>query len=130
MKEPNSPLRNVSLETPAGCRRSQFTLDSLARGVALFLGGFSLLNVVGEFRRPHFDANLWWIDLRLLPYWLAVSLLVFGSICLLAFGFCAPKSRWWRTLGVTAAGLSGMACAGNTVWFYVLMVRGEISPHV
>lgn len=34
------------------------------RGMALLLGAFTLLNVLGELRNPGFDANLWWIDLR------------------------------------------------------------------
>jgi len=37
------------------------------RGVALFFGLFSLLNLVGLLRTPGFDANVWWIDLRPLP---------------------------------------------------------------
>lgn len=37
---------------------------SVARGLALMLGTFTLLNVIGGLRNPGFDANLWWIDLR------------------------------------------------------------------
>ena len=39
----------------------------LARGVALFFGLFSWLNLVGELRAPGFDQNIWWLDLRPLP---------------------------------------------------------------
>jgi hypothetical protein len=39
----------------------------LARGVALFLGAFTLLNLAGDLRVRGFDLNLWWIDLRFLP---------------------------------------------------------------
>ena len=48
---------------------SKLMLESLARGFALFLGAFALLNVLGDLWRPGFDATLWWIDLR----WLSVS---------------------------------------------------------
>src|SRR6266404_9157305 len=46
------------------------------RGLALFLGGFALLNVLGEFRFTGFDANLWWIDLRSFPHALATTFLL------------------------------------------------------
>lgn len=39
-------------------------IPGVARGVALFFGLFSLLNVLGELRTPGFDANGWWIDFR------------------------------------------------------------------
>ena len=39
----------------------------LPRGLALFLGGFALVNILGGLRSAHFDANLWWIDLRGCP---------------------------------------------------------------
>jgi vancomycin permeability regulator SanA len=89
-----------------------------------------LLNLAGELRKPHFDANLWWIDLRLLPYRLAVSLLVCGSVALLVFGFRSPRSDLWRAFGASAAGLLGLACVFNTVGFYALMAQGGISSHV
>lgn len=38
---------------------------AFSRALALFLGGFSLLNLAGELRFPGFDANHWWIDFRL-----------------------------------------------------------------
>lgn len=33
--------------------------QAIARGLALFLGGFGLLNLLGELRPPGFDANVW-----------------------------------------------------------------------
>ncbi len=47
-----------------GQPRSVSALHIAARGLALFLGGFGLLNVVGDFWHPGFDANVWWLDLR------------------------------------------------------------------
>ncbi len=38
-----------------------------ARGMALSLGTFTVLNALGEGVSPGFDANEWWIDLRALP---------------------------------------------------------------
>jgi len=39
-------------------------LPAVARGLAFFLGSFSLLNVMGDLLSPGFDANHSWIDLR------------------------------------------------------------------
>jgi hypothetical protein len=44
-----------------------FGWNALPRGLALFVGGFALLNLLGGLRRAGFDANLWWIDLRFVP---------------------------------------------------------------
>lgn len=57
-----------------------------ARALALFLGGFSLLNLLGELRTPGFDANEWWIDLHLLPRYPARIFLVCSAVILLAHG--------------------------------------------
>jgi hypothetical protein len=39
----------------------------IARAVALFFGGFTLLCFAGEARALGFDASLWWIDLPGVP---------------------------------------------------------------
>jgi len=98
--------------------------------LALFLGGFSLLNLLGELRRTNFDANLWWIDLRWLPHSVAASLVAVSSLCLLVFGLGAPRSHWWRAFAAGCVGLLGLACAGNAVRFYTLMARGDIGVGV
>jgi hypothetical protein len=59
----------------------------MARGLALFIGGFSLLNLAGELRHVGFDANLWWIDLRPIAPWLSWGFLAIASAFLLAYGF-------------------------------------------
>src|SRR5512133_2693381 len=66
------------------------------RGFALFFGAFTLLNVVGGVAVRGFDANVWWIDLRFLPNGLAQGLLFCAGVCLVAFGFHPPQSRWQR----------------------------------
>ena len=55
------------------------------RGVAIFLGGFTLLNALGGVVRPGFDANLWWIDLRLLGPVASTLVALFGGTALLGF---------------------------------------------
>jgi len=57
---PPDPATRTTTKGRAGWRGA-------TRAVALRLGGFSLLNLLGDLCYPHFDANLWWIDLRRLP---------------------------------------------------------------
>jgi uncharacterized SAM-binding protein YcdF (DUF218 family) len=95
--------------------------------LALFLGGFSLLNLLASLGAAGFDANLWWIDLHFLPKTLARAFLLTGGACLLAFAFDPPRSglRRWLTLACTG-GLTASA-AINSVQFYLLLARGNIS---
>ncbi len=97
-----------------------------ARAVALFLCGFTLLNLLGEWRRAGFDASLWWIDLRALPRPAAWTLLLTGAALLGAFAFRPAMSQWRRriTLGL-AASLAAVAL-GNAVNFFLLLAAGDI----
>jgi uncharacterized SAM-binding protein YcdF (DUF218 family) len=100
--------------------------SALPRGLALFLGLFSLLNVLGGFRSARFDASLWWIDLRSLPQALAAPLLLISAICLVAFALWPPASAWRRRLTIACVSALGLAAAANTVNFYVLLLRKTI----
>ena len=103
-----------------------FIWNALPRGLALFLGGFSLLNVLGEFRSSGFDANLWWIDLRGFPHSLASAFLLISAACLIGFGVQPPRSVWRRVVTFACVGLLGIAAVANTVQFYLLMARGAV----
>ncbi|MBI5761770.1 MAG: YdcF family protein [Planctomycetales bacterium] len=98
-----------------------------ARALAIFLGGFSLLNLVGELRATGFDANLWWIDFRPLPAWLSRLALGVSGFTLLAFAVRPEMVRWRRaiTLGVIAALLA--VTLGNAGRFWWLLARGEVT---
>ena len=104
--------------------KRQLLRDSLPRGLALFLGGFGLLNILGNFRVSGFDANVWWIDLRWLPGTAATPLLLVAVLCLIAFGVRPPRSVWRPVLTVTCAALLGIAALVNSAQFYVLLKRG------
>ncbi len=100
--------------------------DALPRGLALFLGGFSLLNLLGNFRVPGFDANIWWIDLRAVPIWLGNALLFISAFTMLAFGIRLPQSLWRKRLTVICAAVLGIITTLNAIEFYILAVRGSI----
>jgi vancomycin permeability regulator SanA len=98
--------------------------------LALFIGGFALLNILGGLRSAHFDANLWWIDLRTLPPVIATPLLVVSSICLLGFAVWPPRSIWGRGLTLGCVGALGAVAVANTAQFYALLSRGAVKPGV
>ena len=99
------------------------SLNSLARGLAMFLGAFALLNIIGRFRVPGFDANLWWIDLRWLPSAVGIPFLLISAVCLIAFGVRPPSSRWRKVLTGTCASLLGLVALLNTFQFYFLLAH-------
>ena len=100
---------------------------AFARGIAFFIGGFSLLNILGQMRFPGFDANHWWIDFRPVPAAAARLFLMAASVFLIAYS-CNPRmSRWRRgfTLGLVGALL--INTVRNTAHFYLLLARGRIT---
>lgn len=102
----------------------------LARGVALFLGLFSLLNVAGELRVPGLDANLWWLDLRPLPTAPAAIFLSLAGVLLSWWGI-APARTVWRRLATSAlAGALALVALLNSVAFYRVWQAGEIRPSI
>lgn len=58
-------------------------LWSIARGVAVFFGGFSGLNLIGDLVTPGFDASGWWVELHMLPQGFAWLILILTSALLL-----------------------------------------------
>jgi len=109
---------------------SQFLLQGLARGFALFLGGFSLLNVLGELRRTGFDANIWWIDLRPIPSVASRAFLLVAAALLITYFVRPDMSNWRRrvTIGLSLALL--VVTLWNGVGFYLALARGDIRAGV
>lgn len=98
----------------------------VSRGVAMFLGAFSLLNLAAQLRYPGFDANIWWIDLRALPAPAARGLLSLVAVLLICFAIRphAGRFRWWPTFAslLTLLGIS----LTNTARYYELLRGGQI----
>jgi vancomycin permeability regulator SanA len=107
-------------------RRFSWAEDALPRGLALFLGGFALLNIFGNLRAPGFDANLWWIDLRAVPAWLSNSMLLISAFCLISFAIRPQQSAVRCLLTIACIAVLGLAAALNAIEFYVLWIRGSI----
>jgi vancomycin permeability regulator SanA len=101
---------------------------ALARGTALFFGCFSLLNLAGDWIRPGFDANLWWIDTRALPPWLNQALFLCAGTLLVAWGIrpaCSGLRR--RSTSAVLWTLLLIAVINGAV-FYGLWFTGRIHP--
>ncbi len=111
-------VKNISWKT--------FAL-ALPRGVALFLGLFALLNLVGELRAPGFDANLWWINLP--GEWWAVDTLLLGwsASCLLWFAWHPYLPLVERSVLSVTFGLLLLSSIWNVMTFYGLVQSGTIS---
>jgi len=100
------------------------------RSFALFLGGFIVLGLLDWLRKPSFDPNIWWIDLRLLPAPFAQALLVVSAVLLLGFAW-RPAARGWRRGATTATCVLLAAVAvANGVVFYVVWAQGRIHPEL
>jgi len=121
------PLQVAISNSPtAQPQRSRFIADALPRGLALFFGCFSLLNVLGNLKVHGFDANLWWIDLRWLPAWMANGFLILAAICLISFAWRPPRSQWRRSFTLISAGTLSIVSLLNAFTFLFLLLRGTV----
>ena len=98
------------------------------RPIALFLGCFSLLNLSAELLVPGFDANIWWVDFRLLPPPLPTLALAWIGLSLIAYAVVSvPAVRWWRWPPAAGLALLTAFVTHNAVSFYSLLFGGEIA---
>lgn len=102
---------------------------TVPRASALFLGVFSFANCVGNFIRPGFAADLWWIDLRFLPGIPARVFLLLSSVCLISFAIRPPGPGWRRHLTVACAGALGVIAVANGMRFYSLLADKRLHSH-
>ena len=112
----------------SGERERSWPLAAVARGLALFLGAFTLLNVVGTLRTSAFDGNVWWVDPPSVPRPLSLALFCAVGAVLVAFALAPRMAAWrrWTTVGLCAA-FAAMAVL-NIVDFYRVWRDGLIEP--
>ncbi|HET7434848.1 MAG TPA: YdcF family protein [Thermoanaerobaculia bacterium] len=101
-------------------------LVPFARGLSLFLGGFTLLNLAGDLRFAGSDANLWWIDFRFLPVTVSRAILCALAALLIAYAFAPRPRRWRRALTTALLAFATIVALGNAILFYALLARGAI----
>jgi len=124
--DPNRSPGPPGQHGPGDRRRPHDTTRSIARGLALFLGGFSLLNLLRETLIDRFDANIWWIDLRDLQTWLATPLLLLFSLVLLAFGVFPTMRTGRRRLLLATTSIVGVFVVRDIATFYYLLLEQRI----
>ena len=114
----------------SGAKTRHWLVAAVARGLALFFGLFTLINLIGALHTPAFDENVWWVDLRFLPHPLALVLLGAVGVALVAYAV-APRMRAWRRWPTLALCLAfAAATAWNTVRFYLDWRSGDFRPGV
>lgn len=121
-----SPARSTADVTDS-TRSSSEVLPGIARGIALFFGGFTFLNLLGEVLHSGFDATLWWVNLRPLPGGLATGFLAFVAALLFGFAWRGGfQSRIWRAVFVTSMAVLILASIRDAISFYRLLAAGSI----
>lgn len=122
------PLATQAAETDAKRQMSRqpWFRTGVARGLAGFLGAFTLLNLLGEIRIRGFDANIWWIDLRALPIWAERTLLGAGGVGLCLYAVGRGRRVWTRWPIRAATGLMLLFTAANVLQFYRLLLGERV----
>jgi uncharacterized SAM-binding protein YcdF (DUF218 family) len=101
-------------------------LTSVARGLALFIGGFTLLNLVGDFRFAGPSANIWWIDFPLLPPLASKTLLAAIALVLIAYAVAPRVGPRRRAAAITLLCVAVLAAMSNSAVFYRLLAKGSV----
>jgi vancomycin permeability regulator SanA len=110
--------------------RRNWIAAAVARGVAVFVGGFTIVNTVGLLRTSALDANVWWIAVPYLPGSAAAALLAAAGVALIAYGIAPGMSAWRRWLTVALMAAVAAVAVYNAVDFYRVWSAGGIVPGV
>lgn len=105
---------------------------SLARGLAAALGVFAVANsVLGTvFSGTPLDQNIWWIDSRPVPSWLANPLVLLSGLLLLAWAAWPNMSQRRRLATRTSLAVLFAASFWNTLCYWALLVLGSIQSPI
>jgi uncharacterized SAM-binding protein YcdF (DUF218 family) len=98
----------------------------IARILALFIGLFIAINLIGNMVWPGFDANVWWIHFsHWVPGWLAQASLAVSAVALIVFSFQnRQRGKRSRGIAVVAMVLATFSFV-NILSFYWLLVKGR-----
>lgn len=101
----------------------------LPRGIALFLGLFTLLNIIGELRAPGFDANLWWINLPANWHLVEQAIMLWSASCLIRFGIC-QRFALAEKIGIAFTFAVLLVCSiWNAISYQQLIAEGQIQSN-
>lgn len=102
-------------------------MSELARGFALFLGGFIGLGLVARAVTPGFDLNLWWVDLRALPAPVAITCLALLSLTLLAQAARPARLGRWTWPARLILGVFLIFTLANAFIFWRLLATDRLA---
>jgi vancomycin permeability regulator SanA len=102
-------------------------MQTIGRAIAFFLGSFSLLNILGQFRIEGFDANSWWIDFGSMAPGIASVLLTIVSLLLIFFTIMPNMPRRLRGIMDGLLLFLLVVCIYNACDFFNLLRLGTIS---
>lgn len=100
--------------------------SALRRGLALFLGLFTTLNLALVLFLPGFDGNLWWIDLRVFPSAFQTLIAVVLAGALLNYALQFSRGAFARRFTLAILGSAVCILTANTIEFFALLARGNI----
>lgn len=98
----------------------------LVRGIALFLGLFSLCNVIGNWANPVWNGNSWWIDLPNLNPSIQNTVLLIGGGLLLTYGLNPNMNRVRRAMMLAVILFFAFVALWNTWAVWKLAYQGRI----
>ena len=127
-----APLaRSPAAQAAAPAPRTRHWLPAaVARGLALFIGCFTLLSVFAAARSAALDATIWWVAVPFVPRLASAALLAAVGVAFVAYSV-APRMRAWRrwpTLALLA--FFAAVAAYNAADFFLVWRAGEIAPGV
>jgi vancomycin permeability regulator SanA len=98
------------------------------RGLALFLGTFTLIALVGELRGRTTDVNLWWVDIRDLPGMLRMMMLATFAVLLLVWAVRDAPGRRLRQATAAACAVFALLAVRDGVRFLSVVTGGLVHP--
>jgi hypothetical protein len=101
------------------------TNDDL-RGLALFLGTFTLVNLIGELRGASFDTNVWWIELAGLPRGISAFVLTAFAIAMIVWSFVPRR----RIINIALMIVVPQFAIIDAIRYYIVLARGEIQTAI
>jgi vancomycin permeability regulator SanA len=112
---------------PRGVRNRVVQTAAVAlRGLALFLGAFTIVGLVGELRGRTSDVSLWWIDLRDLPGILRIALLASFAGLLVTWAIRARPGVALRRVTALACAVFALLALRDTASFMAISGSGLV----
>jgi vancomycin permeability regulator SanA len=102
------------------------TVAVALRGLALFLGAFTIVGLVGELRGRTSDVSLWWIDLRDLPGILRIALLASFAGLLVTWAIRARPGMKLRRVTAVACAVFALLALRDTARFMAISGSGLV----